>query len=111
MKQALEDNPAIYEHVPDIAERLGLMTEDDKAALEDPLGNGTLIFLSFSLGEREILDVFERNAGKDDVRLIFRGFPKGVSFADGIKDIQRLASQFDPMPKSSLIRHSSRTSM
>lgn len=98
LRQGLEENPVVLNYVPDAAARLGVMTAEDDAAQKDPLGTATLVFISFSLGESELLDLFERNADKDDVTLVFRGIPDGMTFAEGVARIQELASQFDPMP-------------
>lgn len=97
MRDVVGENPAIREYVPDIDERLGA-NAPGVGSDADPTGTGTLLFVSRSLGESELLDLFERNAGKEDVTLVFRGVPQGVKFLDGMTDLQRMASKFDPMP-------------
>lgn len=98
LRRGLEENPVVLDYVSDAAERLGLISSEQSQAARDPLGTGTLIFISFSLGEAELKDLFARNAGKADATLVFRGIPDGMNFAEGVKRIQGLASQFNPMP-------------
>ena len=98
LRKGLEENPVVLDYVPDAAERLGMLSPEEEAAYADPLGTGTLVFVSFSLGDEELKDLFARNAGKKDTSIVFRGIPDGMSFADGVKHIQGLAAQFDPMP-------------
>lgn len=98
LRRGLEENPIVLDYVPDAAARLGECSPEDEAAYNDPLGTSTIVFVSFSLGEEELKDLFARNAGKNDTRLVFRGVPEGMRFADGVKRIQALASQFNPMP-------------
>lgn len=98
LRRGLEENPVVLDYVPDAAARLGELTPEDEATYNDPLGTSTIVFVSFSLGEEELKDLFARNAGKKDTRLVFRGVPEGMRFADGVKRIQALASQFNPMP-------------
>ena len=98
LRKGLEENPVVLDYVPDAAERLGMLSPEEEAACADPLGTGTLVFVSFSLGDEELKDLFARNAGKKDTSIVFRGIPDGMSFADGVKHIQGLAAQFDPMP-------------
>lgn len=97
LHEELIENPVVLDYVPDAAERLGLLTPEEEADA-DPLGNMTYVFISFSLGEEELRELFARNAGKDDTALVLRGIPDGMTFGEGVKLIQGLAAQFDPMP-------------
>lgn len=98
MEAALKAHPEVLDRIPDAASRLGTLSAEEDAAQADPNGTGTLVFASFSLGEAELKDLFARNAGKSDVTLVFRGIPDGMTFGEGVKRIQGLAAQFDPMP-------------
>lgn len=98
LREGLVENPVVLDYVPDAAERLGIMTPEEEEALADPLGTMTYVFISFSLGDEELKELFARNAGKDDTVLVFRGIPDGMTFGEGVKHIQGLAAQFDPMP-------------
>ena len=98
LREGLVENPVVLDYVPDAAERLGILTPEEEEALADPLGNMTYVFISFSLGDEELKELFARNAGKDDTVLVFRGIPDGMTFGEGVKHIQGLAAQFDPMP-------------
>ena len=98
LREGLVENPVVLDYVPDAAERLGILTPEEEEALADPLGNMTYVFISFSLGDEELKELFARNAGKDDTMLVFRGIPDGMTFGEGVKHIQGLAAQFDPMP-------------
>lgn len=92
MRKALEENPVVEARIPDARERLGMETEASKPQ------NVTYVFVSYSLGDDVLNDILSRNAGRDDVTLVMRGIPKGVSLGDGIKHMQMLASQYDPIP-------------
>lgn len=98
LREGLVENPVVLDYVPDAAERLGILTPEEEEALADPLGNMTYVFISFSLGDEELKELFARNAGKDDTVLVLRGIPDGMTFGEGVKHIQGLAAQFDPMP-------------
>lgn len=98
LREGLVENPVVLDYVPDAAERLGILTPEEEEALADPLGNMTYVFISFSLGDEELKELFARNAGKDDTVLVLRGIPDGMTFGDGLKHVQGLAAQFDPMP-------------
>ena len=98
LREGLVENPVVLDYVPDAAERLGILTPEEEKALADPLGNMTYVFISFSLGDKELKELFARNAGKDDTVLVLRGIPDGMTFGDGVKHVQGLAAQFDPMP-------------
>ncbi|MCA2465501.1 MULTISPECIES: TrbC family F-type conjugative pilus assembly protein, partial [Vibrio] len=61
-------------------------------------GHSTLIFASYSLGKEGLKDVLDTASGEDDVVVVFRGIPDGMSIGDGIKAVQKLAEQMDPVP-------------
>lgn len=92
LQQALEDNAVVEEKIPEARELLG-MTDDKPMPSE-----ATYIFVSYSLGDDVMNDILGRHSGRDDVTLIMRGIPQGVSLGEGIKHMQELASQFDPQP-------------
>lgn len=98
LREGLVENPVVLDYVPDAVERLGILTPEEEEALADPLGTMTYVFISFSLGDEELKELFARNAGKDDTVLVLRGIPDGMTFGEGVKHIQGLAAQFDPMP-------------
>ena len=93
LRQALEENPVVEEHIPDARERLGLANSKDDTPKE-----GTYIFVSYSLGDDILKEILGRNSGRKDVTIVMRGIPQGLSLGEGIKHMQTLASQFDPIP-------------
>lgn len=92
LKEALKENPIVTQHIPDAWERLGV--ESDSSTPQE----GTYIFVSHSLGDNVLTDILRRHAGRPDVTIVMRGIPQGMSLGEGIKHMQALASQFDPMP-------------
>lgn len=93
LRQALEENPVVEEHIPDARERLGMAKEEGETPKE-----ATYIFVSYSLGDDVLNEILARNAGKKDVTLVMRGIPQGLSLGEGIKHMQLLASQYEPIP-------------
>ncbi len=57
-----------------------------------------LIFVSHSLGGRGLNDLLDAVSGNPDAVLVFRGFPKNMRLGEGIKAIQALAAQKNPVP-------------
>lgn len=72
----------------------------NRAGSLDPVGPGRRIevFVSLSIGDAALREVLEEASGRADVVVVFRGIPETLSFADGIRAIQRLARDFDPLP-------------
>ena len=60
--------------------------------------HSTLIFASYSLGKEGLKDVLDTASGENDVVVVFRGIPNGMNIGDGIKAVQKLAKQMDPVP-------------
>ncbi len=58
----------------------------------------TLVFASYSLGERGLNDLLESVAEKPDTVVVFRGIPKEMNLGEGIRTIQALAAQKKPIP-------------
>jgi conjugal transfer pilus assembly protein TraW len=58
----------------------------------------TLLFVSFSLGESALKDLFEEAAGRDDVLLVFRGPKPGQKLPALMADLKRLLKGMDPVP-------------
>ena len=58
----------------------------------------TLIFISYSLSERQLLNIFHRNLGRHDVQFVMRGVPEGQDIAKGAKKLQKLAQSLEPQP-------------
>ena len=90
MREALEANPIVETHIPDARARLGLHSDNSETH--------TYVFVSYALGDDVLNDILKRHAGRNDVTIVMRGIPQGVSLGEGIKHMQRLASQYDPMP-------------
>jgi Type-F conjugative transfer system pilin assembly protein. len=58
----------------------------------------TLLFVSFSLGENTLKQLFEEAAGRDDVLLVFRGPKPGQKLPALMADLKRLLKGIDPLP-------------
>jgi len=58
----------------------------------------TLLFVSFSLGDTALKDIFEEAAGRDDVLLVFRGPKPGQKLPALMADLKRLLKGIDPLP-------------
>ena len=92
MREALKANPVVEAHIPDARARLGLSNEPSQPKAE------TYVFVSYGLGDVVLNDILKRHAGRDDVTIVMRGIPQGVSLGEGIKHMQSLASQYTPIP-------------
>ncbi|OAI20592.1 conjugal transfer protein [Methylomonas koyamae] len=58
----------------------------------------TLLFVSFSLGDTALKELFEEAAGRDDVLLVFRGPKPGQKLPALMADLKRLLKGIDPLP-------------
>lgn len=70
----------------------------NRAGALDPVGRRIEVFVSLSIGDAALREVLEETSGRADVIVVFRGIPEALSFADGIRAIQRLARDFDTPP-------------
>lgn len=58
----------------------------------------TLLFVSFSLGDTALKELFEEAAGRDDVLLVFRGPKPGQKLPALMADLKRLLKGIEPLP-------------
>ncbi|MCD2450518.1 conjugal transfer protein [Methylicorpusculum oleiharenae] len=58
----------------------------------------TLLFVSFSLGDKVLKSIFEEAAGRDDVLLVFRGPKPAQKLPALMADLNRLLKDIDPLP-------------
>ncbi|WP_207462137.1 TrbC family F-type conjugative pilus assembly protein [Azospirillum sp. SYSU D00513] len=56
------------------------------------------ILVSWSLGDAVLMNLFRAVAGRPDVFVAFRGVPDGQTFGDGVKRLQAMARDLDPLP-------------
>ncbi|MDO4937294.1 MAG: TrbC family F-type conjugative pilus assembly protein [Sutterellaceae bacterium] len=96
LEAILDANPEIFNAVPDAD--LQLQRLKGKLALvpENPKGEQTFIFVSYSLTDEVLKDIMQRHKNRKDVTVVMRGVPKGTKLPDGMKRIQELASSVDP---------------
>lgn len=57
----------------------------------------TYIFISYSLDRQVLCAMFDKNRGRDDVIFVMRGVPEGKGLADGIREMQELAAEKEPV--------------
>ena len=99
MKKTLEAHPEIRNYIPDIDERMETIRIGQENALKamDPeilkKYQITYIFISYSMGDNVLADIFKRNAGKKDTQLVMRGFPEGMTFAQGFKRFKTIVEK------------------
>lgn len=97
LAEILETHPEIKTVIPDAEERLlefaGIDLDGDK---DDPMGKGSYIFVSYSLGDDVIKDIVRRNQHKKNVALVMRGVPEGMKFYEGVSRMQQLAKSVEP---------------
>ena len=108
LQRMLRNHPEVLRIAPDTQEKLGELARErfgiendgEKPVADDPRGSVTYVFLSRSLGERELKRIFEEAsfAARRDLVFVFRGVEKGRSINDGILDLQRLAGGLTPIP-------------
>lgn len=58
----------------------------------------TLLFVSFSLGDTMLKEIFDEAAGLDDVLLVFRGPKPGQKLPALMADLKRLLKGIEPLP-------------
>lgn len=61
--------------------------------------HNTFVFISRSLGENGLKDMFSSLTEKDDVVFVLRGIREGEKIDTGLLSIQRLSQGYDPEPK------------
>lgn len=94
----LESNPEIYTAIPDADLKLQQLSgKVIEVTPPDPKGEATYIFVSYSLSEDVLKDIVERHKGRNDVTLVMRGVPRGMTVHEGIKKIQAIANSVDPI--------------
>lgn len=90
----LDSNPEIYQAIPDADKRLQALTgQPVEIAPPDPKGEKTYIFVSYSLSEKTLKEIFERNASRKDVTVVMRGVPDGMNIPYGVLKLQKLAAE------------------
>lgn len=67
-------------------------------AVINKLTQSRLLFASFSLKEKGLMDVFETASLDQDIRIVFQGVPEDMKVMEGIALIHKLVRQFDPIP-------------
>ena len=96
LSKILEANPEIYSVIPDADSELEKLQE----GLSDDQSEGnrgfTYIFVSYSLTDEAIKETMERNHERNDVVLVMRGVPEGMTIQDGLMRMQGLAGEVDP---------------
>lgn len=93
----LESFPEIYSVIPDADQKLQAMRGDViEIVPPDPMGEQTLIFVSYSLSDEVLKDIIERHARRRDVTLVMRGIPDGMNIQDGTRKMQQLAASVTP---------------
>lgn len=58
----------------------------------------TLIFASFSLEQEGLEDILELASMDEQLVVVFRGIPDDMEVAEGVRFLQELALQYDPIP-------------
>ena len=58
----------------------------------------TFIFISYSLSDKVLMDIFKRHQNRKDVQIVMRGIPDGQNIATGVKRIQNMVIDMDPQP-------------
>lgn len=92
IEEALAAHPEVRNFVPDIDTRLLPAAPGTKPP------QVTFVFISRSLGEAALKEIFERASGHADVTLVVPGVPKGTDVAKGIQALQALAREVNPTP-------------
>lgn len=62
----------------------------------------TLIFVSYSMPEAELMEVLHSASRQPQTLVVMRGVPQGQSIPLGLLQMQRLASRLDPVPNITL---------
>lgn len=62
----------------------------------------TLIFVSYSLDEQTLNDVLTAASGEPRTVVVMRGIPEGMRIWDGVRNLQQMAAQKDPIPNVQL---------
>ncbi len=61
-------------------------------------GRRVEMFVSLSLGDAVLREIFQEASGRSDVTVIFRGVPEGESITAGIRRIHSMLKKLDPVP-------------
>src|SRR5690606_25313759 len=71
------------------------MFEQDRKTME---GYTLLVFASYSLGEAALREILRSVAGIPNAAVVFRGIPEGMRIDTGMRPVQRMAAELDPVP-------------
>lgn len=74
------------------------MRNASEQSKQQRMSHGTLLFASYSLGEQGLKDLLETASGEENVVVVFRGVPEGMTVAMGIRAVQLAAAELDPVP-------------
>lgn len=98
LAKMLDSNPEIYTVIPDADRKLReLSGQTADLVSPDSTGEATYIFISYSLSENVLKDIVKRHQGRNDVTLVMRGVPKGMTIHEGVQKIQKVASSVEPI--------------
>lgn len=98
MRGILREFPEIYDIEPDADRLIEEVARNhfnmDGAGPVEPKGEQTYVFLSRSLGENALKELFKRAAfdARDDLVFVFRGIKEGQTLEEGYVDLQQLAA-------------------
>lgn len=71
------------------------MFEQDRKTME---GYTLLVFASYSLGDAALREILRSVAGIPNAAVVFRGIPEGMRIDTGMRPVQRMAAELDPVP-------------
>lgn len=100
LAQMLDEHPEILKALPDAYEKLDLMFGKNAQTAQSIVKPQTVtyIFVSASMGQNRLLNLFEQHASRGDVTFVLRGVPQGQTMAQGVLSIQKLVAGLDPAP-------------
>lgn len=96
----LDTHPEILKAMPDAYEKLDELFGKNKetaGAIIKPQ-TVTYIFVSESMGQNRLVNLFKQHASRGDVTFVLRGVPQGQTMAQGVSAIQKLVAGLDPAP-------------
>lgn len=96
LEAILDANPEIFKAVPDADLQLQRLKAKPALMPENPNGEQTFIFVSYSLTDAVLKDIMERHKNRKDVTVVMRGVPEGTKLPDGMIRIQKLATSVTP---------------
>lgn len=92
----IEETQAHSRRVIDAAlSRVGI---DQQPAAIGRDGRRVEVFVSLSLGDTVLREIFQEASGRDDVTVVFRGVPEGNSITEGIRRIHRILKGLESVP-------------